>query len=612
MSDRAKVEGTFMKLYLNDIRKPLSHRSGTRCSTKKKASCDDKTLPKGAPTQRRCEGQLRAPQRISERQSPKEPRGISPLSRSGDETHKEASAPKKKTKINSSEKQTRSHLKGYEAGSASEHDKQSEESTEREKGHGKSGKKLANIEEPNDILSDEQTGLTSRSKRRQRSDLNVFKADAEQYDTAIPEPEIAAAVEGNYKMASAFKRGKQDNLTKRTTLCAEDQCKSANHELVEQPEEMSIRNNHSKSKKERTRSRSVEGIESDHFVTDHHTATEETSLRKRKGGSPKSKRKSDQGSQNNPKDSEKEGHQSKHSESKEQEAPAKEYQREKKVFSVSDLENGIVGNKGKKQGSTDLKVPKRRLRTSVQKNQQMCTFCDKALPNKVALNRHLQHHTGEKPFHCQECGKDYGSKSTLKIHNLQVHHKGTKNFMCNECGRLFTHLTYLKRHLYSHTAPEKRPHRCAVCGKHFIQKSHLDRHRMIHTGEKPYGCERCALAFNRPEYLREHLKLHKPGLALVEREKTMCSECDRGFVNPKYLTIHMRMHTGERPYKCEDCDKSFTQIGVLNVHRRTHTGERPFKCEVCGGCFTRRKYMENHVSRKHGSSGKVHKPEDEQ
>uniref|UniRef100_A0A4W5NDU6 C2H2-type domain-containing protein n=1 Tax=Hucho hucho TaxID=62062 RepID=A0A4W5NDU6_9TELE len=209
---------------------------------------------------------------------------------------------------------------------------------------------------------------------------------------------------------------------------------------------------------------------------------------------------SDQGSQTEPKDvSEEEWHHADLSEKEtEQEVlPAKRKRGPKsKKTMKSDSENVTVKTKGKKQGAMGLKAPRIRFTPPIEKRIRVktlhiCSFCEKVLPNRAALSRHLQHHTGEKPYHCEECGKDYGSKTTLKIHNMQVHHKGTKDFICNEC--------------------DQQPHLCNVCGKHFIQKSHLDRHKMIHTGEKPFSCEHCAMAFNRPEYLRMHLKLHVSG-----------------------------------------------------------------------------------------------------
>ncbi|XP_023848336.1 zinc finger protein 892-like [Salvelinus sp. IW2-2015] len=676
MGDSEQVEWKFMKLYLTDIVKTISNKSATRRSKRKPVSYREEQQLEVA-TPQSSERQLRTPQRNSRRQSPRthssvlkeQERGFSPVSASGEESDKEASPPKRRNRISSSKKtRTKSPSKDCDDCSGAEPGEQLEESTKRKCKYSNSKNKRTNIcckEEDNDNLSDEQTVVASPRKRRQCSDFNVFEAETE--------PEVEEVVEEETEVASASKRRKQGSPQKRTTPRGEDKAESDHYELVEQAEETPPRKKRSKSKKVRTRtpSEDVVEVESAHFKTEEHAAAEDTNLRKRQRRSKKSKKKrsksppkeasdtesdgesgkhvsktwpkdlheeerdqdgktrskdlseeSDQGSQTEPKDLSEEWHCSDHSEETEQEVlPAKRKRgpKSKKTMKL-DSENVTVKNKGKKQGAAGLKAPRIRFTPPIEKRIRVktlhiCSFCEKVLPNRAALNRHLQHHTGEKPFHCEECGKDYGSKTTLKIHNMQVHHKGTKDFICNECDQQFTHLTYLKRHMYSHTDKEKRPHLCNVCGKHFIQKSHLDRHKMIHTGEKPFSCEHCAMAFNRPEYLRMHLKLHVSGSEgpnMAEQEKTKCTECNKSFVNPKYLNIHMRMHTGERPYKCEDCAKSFTQTSILNAHRRTHTGEKPHKCKVCGSCFTRRKYLEDHIGRKHGSLQQMKEQQDEQ
>uniref|UniRef100_A0AAZ3PQE4 C2H2-type domain-containing protein n=1 Tax=Oncorhynchus tshawytscha TaxID=74940 RepID=A0AAZ3PQE4_ONCTS len=344
---------------------------------------------------------------------------------------------------------------------------------------------------------------------------------------------------------SASKRRKQRSPPQKPTPRGEDKAERDHYELGEQAEDTTPSRKCSESKKVRTRTPSEDSppkeasdTESDGESGKHISKTwpkdfhEEERDQDAKTRSKDLSEQSDQGSQTESKDlSEEEWHCSDHSEKETEHEvlPAKRKRGPKsKKTMKSDSENVTVKKNGKKQGAMGLKAPRIRFTPPVEKRIRVktlhiCSFCEKVLPNRAALRRHLQHHTGEKPYHCEECGKDYGSKTTLKIHNMQVHHKGTKDFICNECDQQFTHLTYLKRHMYSHTDKEKRPHLCNVCGKHFIQKSHLDRHKMIHTGEKPFSCEHCAVAFNRPEYLRMHLKLHVSGSEgpnMAEQEKT--------------------------------------------------------------------------------------------
>ncbi|CAB1337283.1 unnamed protein product, partial [Coregonus sp. 'balchen'] len=511
MGDSEQVEWTFMKLYLTDIGKALSGKSGTRMSKKKPAAYHEEQQTGVTPPQR-SESQLRTPQRNSQWQSPRthskhlkeEERGFSPVSGSGDESDKEASPPKRRTTISSSKKtRTKSHSKDYDECSGSESGEQPEESTKRKRTN------TCCKEEDNDNLSDKPTVVASpRNRSRQRSDFNVFEAEAEPYNT-LSEPEVEVVVEGETEVASVSKRWKQCNPPKITKPRAEDKAESDHYELVEQAEETRIRKKLSKSKKVRPRtpSEDVGEVESDHFEMEEHAAAEDTTLRKRqrrpkksiknRSKSPSKKasdaesdgvsgkhvsktlskdlheeesdqdaetqsknlseesdqdaetqsknlseesdqdaetqsknlseesdqdaetqsknlcEESDQDSQTEPKDLIEEWHRSDHpKEETEQEVlPAKRKRGPKskktvKSDSNSDSENVTVKKKGKKQGATGLKAPRIRFRPPIEKKIRVkilhiCSFCEKVLPNRDALSRHLQRHTGEKPYHCE-------------------------------------------------------------------------------------------------------------------------------------------------------------------------------------------------------------------
>ncbi|XP_062332222.1 zinc finger protein 2-like [Osmerus eperlanus] len=226
--------------------------------------------------------------------------------------------------------------------------------------------------------------------------------------------------------------------------------------------------------------------------------------------------------------------------------------------------------KGKNQGTKRSKtsgVRKTRVKTT-----HTCSFCEKVLACKAALDRHLLSHSGARPFHCDECGKNYRSKMTLKVH--QQNHTGKMDFICNDCGKQFTHMTYLRRHIYSHNNKELRPHHCLDCGKHFIQKSHLDRHKLIHSGMKPFVCQHCGAAFNRPEGLRQHLLEHAPvGQGGRPAHKHQCLVCRKTFATFKFLQDHIKSHTGQRPHSCPHCSRAFSQRWRHDEHVRSHAQE---------------------------------------
>lgn len=70
---------------------------------------------------------------------------------------------------------------------------------------------------------------------------------------------------------------------------------------------------------------------------------------------------------------------------------------------------------------------------------------------------------------------------------------GDKPFCCTVCEKEFALLRYLKDHEKIHSG--EKPFSCEYCDKVFRQKGNVVRHKRIHTGEKPYNCKHVTRSF---------------------------------------------------------------------------------------------------------------------
>ena len=102
-----------------------------------------------------------------------------------------------------------------------------------------------------------------------------------------------------------------------------------------------------------------------------------------------------------------------------------------------------------------------------------CEDCGKSFYSQSELVRHMKGHKGIKEFHCDKCEKSYTSHTSLAQH-IDVIHLDKRPFACNECGKLFGRRTSLKIHVLIHT--KELPFRCEYCFEGYKEKQILKRH----------------------------------------------------------------------------------------------------------------------------------------
>ncbi|KAF8324529.1 uncharacterized protein EI90DRAFT_3074954 [Cantharellus anzutake] len=137
-----------------------------------------------------------------------------------------------------------------------------------------------------------------------------------------------------------------------------------------------------------------------------------------------------------------------------------------------------------------------------------------ALSSKQKILRHLQTHTGYRPFRCERCGQCFSEAATLQQHKRR--HTNERPFVCDEpgCGKSFAIAGALTIHKRTHNG--HKPFKCTHCGKCFTESSNLAKHIRTHTGDRPYVCseERCGKRFARPDQLARHGAVHRKAIAV--------------------------------------------------------------------------------------------------
>ncbi|XP_049545277.1 zinc finger protein 778-like isoform X2 [Anopheles darlingi] len=140
-----------------------------------------------------------------------------------------------------------------------------------------------------------------------------------------------------------------------------------------------------------------------------------------------------------------------------------------------------------------------------------CKLCPLRFPTKGALRNHVVTHKKNNLYCCDVCGANLSTKRNLEEHQWAQHRAKKEErytISCEICSQRFSSRYVLKRHMNTHTG--HRPYSCVYCNRVYGNGADLVEHVAKHHigNDNIYQCHLCDADFPKIKKLKGHYEVH--------------------------------------------------------------------------------------------------------
>ncbi|XP_023186021.1 uncharacterized protein LOC102232605 [Xiphophorus maculatus] len=264
----------------------------------------------------------------------------------------------------------------------------------------------------------------------------------------------------------------------------------------------------------------------------------------------------------------------------------------------------------KSEGETLMKPQQSSESVKEKKSHKLfrCSLCKQTFDDAQILRTHSLTHISKSSLNqCPYCKNKFTSRHSLIRH--MVRHTGDKPFSCVTCGRQFYKSIYLKIHSETCVPPRNSPPKeadssnlmkkrycCTICPRRFWKNIRLQLHLIAHKNRSLHQCTKCSQYYGVNMISRHKL------LCLITQESSSADQSTNGSFESKSIQVSQKSQQTPSnsnaknlfKLKCAYCPKRFRYRSLLLRHSVTHTGVQPFKCMHCNQRFKNQTLCINH------------------